>query len=60
MYKKKEAIQEELTLEKALQGPEKEKWEQAVKDELQSFEDNDAWEIVDIPRGVSVVSANGF
>jgi hypothetical protein len=45
----------ELTLEQALQGPEKEFWEQAVKDELQSFDDNRAWEIVDTPKGGTVV-----
>lgn len=45
----------ELTLKEALEGPEKEFWEQAVQDELQSFQDNKAWEIVDAPSGGTIV-----
>lgn len=45
----------EFTLEEALQGPEKEHWEEAVKEELKSFEDNNAWEVVDIPVSGNIV-----
>ena len=45
----------ELTLDEALQGPEKEHWEQAVKEELQCFEENNAWELVDAPSSGTLV-----
>lgn len=45
----------ELTLEKAIQGAEKEHWEQAVKEELQCFEENNAWELVDAPNSGTLV-----
>ncbi|CAD7082833.1 unnamed protein product [Hermetia illucens] len=38
-----EYFSNELTLKEALQGPEKKQWEQAVTEELKSFEDNNAW-----------------
>ncbi|KAG6462003.1 hypothetical protein O3G_MSEX012991 [Manduca sexta] len=45
-----------LSLEEALQGAEKENWLLAVKEELQSFEDSNAWELVDKPKkGETVV-----
>lgn len=44
-----------ITLKEALQGPEKECWLQAVKDELQCFEDNQARELVDAPTSGTVV-----
>ncbi|XP_074037972.1 uncharacterized protein [Leptinotarsa decemlineata] len=50
-----EYFSDELTLEEALQGPEKEQWEQAVKEELKSFEDNNAWEVVDVPASGNIV-----
>ncbi|CAB3232413.1 unnamed protein product [Arctia plantaginis] len=37
---------EEISLSEALEGPEKEQWRRAMTDELQAFEDNDAWEKV--------------
>lgn len=39
-----------LTIEEALQGPEKDQWLLAVKQELQCFKDNNAWEVVDEPK----------
>ncbi|CAG4987165.1 unnamed protein product [Colias eurytheme] len=36
-----------LTYEEAMSGPEKEEWCKAMKEELQSFDDNKAWTFVD-------------
>ncbi|KAG7301017.1 hypothetical protein JYU34_015390 [Plutella xylostella] len=46
---------DEMTLQEALQGPERAQWKQAVEEELQAFESNDAWEIVDVPSDRSIV-----
>ncbi|KOB52160.1 Retrovirus-related Pol polyprotein from transposon TNT 1-94, partial [Operophtera brumata] len=40
---------------KAISGPEKQQWLQAMAEELQSFKDNKAWEIIDAPDNASVV-----
>ncbi|KAF2895129.1 hypothetical protein ILUMI_11045 [Ignelater luminosus] len=45
----------ELSLKEAIQGPEREQWLQAVKEELLSYEENSAWELVDLPRDGSIV-----
>lgn len=45
----------ELSLEEALQGPEKEHWLRAVQEELQCFDNNSAWELADAPKGGTVV-----
>lgn len=45
----------EISLSEALEGAEKEQWRRAMADELQSFEDNDAWELVKNPGDVSIV-----
>lgn len=44
-----------LSLEEALKGPEKEQWLKAVSEEIQCFEDSNAWELVDIPVSGTVV-----
>lgn len=44
-----------LSLSEALHGPEKEQWKRAMAEELKSFEDNEAWELVNVPKGASVV-----
>lgn len=44
-----------LTLEEALRGPEKEEWLKAVYEEIQCFEDNSAWELVDAPPNSNIV-----
>ncbi|XP_072933025.1 uncharacterized protein [Epargyreus clarus] len=41
-----ESWAEDITYEEATNGPEKDKWKQAMSDELQAFHDNHAWEIV--------------
>lgn len=45
----------ELTLQEALTGSERDKWKTAMKDELQCFEDNEAWELVDTPQNGKIV-----
>ncbi|CAG9568339.1 unnamed protein product [Danaus chrysippus] len=47
----------EISLQEALEGPEKAQWLAAVQDELQSFEKNSAWELVDVPKDVHIVLA---
>lgn len=42
-----ESCGEELSYETVINGPEKEQWEQAMREELKAFEDNQAWEFVD-------------
>lgn len=46
---------EEIVFSEALEGPEREQWKRAMADELQSFEDSDAWELVDNPGDVTIV-----
>lgn len=46
---------EQIVCSEALDGPEAKQWIQAMREELQSFEDNDAWELVDVPSGGSIV-----
>lgn len=43
------------TVEAALSSPDKELWEAAMQEELQSFEENKAWKLVDIPADCPVV-----
>ncbi|KAG5864893.1 hypothetical protein JTB14_011137 [Gonioctena quinquepunctata] len=38
-------------VDEALSEPEKEQWRQAMKEEYQSFMDNEAWEIKEVPDG---------
>ncbi|KAG5881344.1 hypothetical protein JTB14_020594 [Gonioctena quinquepunctata] len=42
-------------VDEALSGPEKEQWRQAMEEEYQSFMDNEAWEITEVPDGANVV-----
>lgn len=44
-----------LSLREALNGPEKEQWEMAMKEEFQCFKDSDAWELSDAPEDSRVV-----
>lgn len=50
------ASESELTVDDALNGPESLQWKQAMAEELKSFEDNDAWEVVPSPEQGTVVS----
>lgn len=45
----------EITLEEALNGPESKFWRAGMKEELDSFEENNAWELVDRPKDCTVV-----
>ncbi|XP_068627425.1 uncharacterized protein [Battus philenor] len=45
----------EISLDEALKGPEKEQRLEAVRDELQCFDSNNAWELVDMPRDKTIV-----
>ncbi|KAG5863769.1 hypothetical protein JTB14_015181 [Gonioctena quinquepunctata] len=47
------------TVRDALARPDKEKWRQAIQDELHSFEVNGAWELVDVPDGGRIVQLSG-
>lgn len=46
---------DEISLQEALEGPEKAQWLAAVQDELESFEKNSAWELVDVPINGTIV-----
>lgn len=46
---------EEIDFSEALNGPEAENWKLAMREELQSFEYNNAWELVDIPSDTNIV-----
>lgn len=50
-----ESCADEITYEEATNGPEKEKWQQAMSDELQAFKENQAWEFVDRKEADRVV-----
>lgn len=45
----------DITLQDAPNGPESAQWTQAMNDELKSFEDNEAWKVVDLPVNSTVV-----
>lgn len=45
----------DISIEEALNGPECEQWKLAMKSEIESFEDNDAWELVDVPPSGTIV-----
>ncbi|KAG5875556.1 hypothetical protein JTB14_019505 [Gonioctena quinquepunctata] len=45
-------------VDEPLSGPEKEQWRQAMEEEYQSFMDNEAWEITEVPDGVNVVDCS--
>lgn len=47
--------EDEMTYADAISSPEKQHWLEAMAEELQSFEDNQVWEIVDAPDSASVV-----
>lgn len=46
---------EPLLVSEALAGSEAEQWKLAMQEELQSFEDNNAWELVDVPSNAQIV-----
>lgn len=50
-----EDLGDQISLSDAVNGPEKEQWQSAIREELQSFADRDAWELVDRPANKTVV-----
>jgi hypothetical protein len=50
-----ESCGEEITYEEAMNGAKKETWTQAMMEELKAFEDNQAWELVDVKKADRVV-----
>ncbi|CAH1983338.1 unnamed protein product [Acanthoscelides obtectus] len=46
---------EQIDFYEALNGPEADQWREAIQEELRSFEDNNAWDIVDIPSDASIL-----
>ena len=46
---------DQIVFSEAMKGPEAERWKLAMQEELQSFEDNDAWELVDVPSDATIV-----
>ncbi|KAG5673744.1 hypothetical protein PVAND_003764 [Polypedilum vanderplanki] len=49
---------EPSTYNQAIKSPEKEKWLEAMKEEIDSLNQNKAWELVDLPPGRSVIGSN--
>lgn len=47
--------QDPVTVSEALSRPDKEKWRQAMTEEILSFEENEAWELADAPDSGTVV-----
>lgn len=45
----------DITLEEALNGPESQFWRAGMKEELEAFHENDAWEVVDRPPKSTIV-----
>lgn len=50
-----EMSDEQISLDDAMNGPERVQWQNAMKQELKSFQDCDSWELVDRPSGGTVV-----
>jgi len=48
-YLANSSISEPTTVKEALSGSDKEFWEKAFREELGSFSENKAWELVDLP-----------
>lgn len=56
MCKNNEDLDEDsLTYEEVMSGPEREQWCNAMEEELKSFHENEAWEIVNKPSDAKVV-----
>lgn len=55
MVECEDSSQGEITLGEALNGPESQFWRGSMKEELKSFEENDAWVLIDHPKDSSVI-----
>ncbi|CAH2098391.1 unnamed protein product [Euphydryas editha] len=47
--------EDQITYEEAMNGPESGDWCKAMEEELKSFEENEAWEVVDKPDKATIV-----
>ncbi|XP_047523578.1 uncharacterized protein LOC125062006 [Pieris napi] len=54
MVECEDSSQGEITLGEALNGPESQFWRASMKEELKSFRENEAWEVVDRPKQATV------
>ncbi|GBP26969.1 hypothetical protein EVAR_95755_1 [Eumeta japonica] len=50
-----EMLDEHISLSDAMNGSEKDQWQSAMQQELESFRDNDSWELVDRPSEGTIV-----
>ena len=48
---------EPTSVKEVMKSPNKEKWEDAMKDELKSLQKNDVWELVKLPNGRKTVGS---
>ncbi|GBP79731.1 Retrovirus-related Pol polyprotein from transposon TNT 1-94 [Eumeta japonica] len=55
-----EMLDEHISLSDAMNGSEKDQWQSAMQQELESFRDNDSWELVDRPSEGTIVKNNGI
>lgn len=51
-----EEINELVSYEQAINSPEKERWKQAVKEEIDSLLKNQTWDLIKRPQGQRLVS----
>ena len=50
-------LKEPKSIEEAVSGPEKLKWEKAMKVEIQSLEENNVWDLVKLPEGKRTIGS---
>ena len=48
---------EPTSVKEVMKSPNKEKWEDAMKDELKSLQKNDVWELVELPNGRKIMGS---
>ncbi|GBP40883.1 Retrovirus-related Pol polyprotein from transposon TNT 1-94 [Eumeta japonica] len=53
-----EMLDEHISLSDAMNGSEKDQWQSAMQQELESFRDNDSWELVDRPSEDTPMEVN--
>ncbi|CAI7750055.1 unnamed protein product, partial [Closterium sp. NIES-54] len=51
------AVPEPKTLAEALSGPDAEKWRQSVKEEYHSLQENETWQLCELPPGKNAISS---
>lgn len=48
---------EPVNIEDALKGPNKDKWKNVMKQEMKSLEENEIWDLVELPKNRKVVGS---